>query len=300
MSLTAQLGYLGLEVSNLGAWRRFATEALGLEIGAPRADGAIPLRMDGHAHRFLLQEGPRDDMAFLGWEVPDAASLAAVRARLGAARVEHRAGSAEERAARGVADLIVFEDPNGIHSEVYHTPSMGKGEFRSAKAASGFLTGDMGMGHVFVYARDSARCEQFYREILGFRLTDYVDFARDGHSFHGVFLHVNPRHHSLAFAEANAKKRLNHFMLEVNELDDVGAALYRCQDLGVPLARSLGRHPNDRMVSFYGVTPSGFNFEIGWGGRQVDDRDWEVQTYHDASVWGHRSSMPMPAVPASA
>jgi len=40
MSLAAQLGYLGLEVSNLGAWRRFVSDALGLEMGAPRPDGA--------------------------------------------------------------------------------------------------------------------------------------------------------------------------------------------------------------------------------------------------------------------
>jgi 2,3-dihydroxybiphenyl 1,2-dioxygenase len=300
MSLTAQLGYLGLEVSDPGAWRRFANEALGLEIGDPRPDGALPFRMDDHAHRFLISEGPRDDVAFLGWEVPGPRELAAARDRLSASKVELRLGSAEERAARGVADLIVFEDPNGIRSEVYHGPLMGRGEFRSSKVASGFLTGRMGMGHVLVHVRDRHVTEQFYRETLAFGLTDYVDFERDGRAFHAVFLHVNPRHHSLAFAEVAAPKRLNHFMLEVNELDDVGAALYRCQDLGVPLARTLGRHENDRMVSFYGVTPSGFNFEIGWGARHVDDRIWEVRRYHAASEWGHRTVAPAQAPAASA
>jgi len=298
MSLTAQLGYLGFEVSNLAAWRRFAGEAVGLEIGSPRPDGSLPLRMDDHAHRFLLQEGPADDLAFIGWEVPNAGALAAARDRLSAARVATRAGTPEERAARGVADLIVFQDPNGIRSEIHHGPTMSSREFRSPKIRAGFLTDAMGMGHVLIHARDGAGSEQFYRDVLGFRLSDYVDFERDGRAFHGVFLHVNPRHHSLAFAEAQAPKRLNHFMLEVRELDDVGTALYRCQDLGVPLARTLGRHQNDRMVSFYGVTPSGFNFEIGWGARQIDDRDWEIRIYHDASDWGHRS--PPRTVPASA
>ena len=46
MSTAAQLGYLGLEVSDLGAWRGFATDLLGLGIGGPRSDGALPLRMD--------------------------------------------------------------------------------------------------------------------------------------------------------------------------------------------------------------------------------------------------------------
>jgi len=70
--------------------------------------------------------------------------------------------------------------------------------------------------------------------------------------------------------------------------------------MGVPLERTLGRHQNDRMVSFYGVTPSGFNFEIGWGARQIDDRDWEVRTYRDASDWGHRPAAAPRTAPASA
>lgn len=301
MSLTAQLGYLGLEVSDLGAWRRFAGEALGLELGAFRPDGALPLRMDDHAHRFLLREGPGDDVAFVGWDVNDAGALVAARERLAAAGVSARSGTAAEKAARGVADLVVFEDPNGIRSELHHGPEMARGGFRSDRIAGGFLTGPMGMGHVLVHARDNAQTERFYRDVLGFRLTDYVNFERDGRAFNAVFLHVNPRHHSLAFAEVPmAPKRLNHFMLETRELDDVGAALYRCQDLGIPLARSLGRHQNDRMVSFYGVTPSGFNFEIGWGARQVDDRDWEVRTYGAASDWGHRTAVAPRSMPAPA
>ena len=144
------------------------------------------------------------------------------------------------------------------------------------------------MGHVLVNARNSAETERFYREVLGFTLTDYVDTVVSGHSLHAVFLHVNPRHHSLAFAELPIPKRLHHVMLEVNSIDDVGAAFDRCQELGVPLQRTIGRHQNDRMVSFYGYTPSGFCFEVGWGARDVDDRSWEVKVYPGASEWGHR------------
>jgi len=36
------------------------------------------------------------------------------------------------------------------------------------------------------------------------------------------------------------------------------------------------------------VTPSGFNIEIGFGGKSIDDERWEVRTYDAASVWGHR------------
>jgi 2,3-dihydroxybiphenyl 1,2-dioxygenase len=292
VSIAAQLGYLGLEVSDLGAWSRFATDVLGLGIGARRPGGALPLRMDGHEHRFLLHEGPADDVAYIGWELADRAALEAICGRLDRARVPFRWGSPAEAAERGVQQLISFEDPNGIRIEMGHGPTMAASEFRSDKVPSGFRTGDQGMGHVLVNARDSAKTERFYREVLGFALSDYVDAEVMGHPLHAVFLHVNPRHHSLAFAELSLPKRLHHVMLEANSVDDVGAAFDRCQDLGVPLQRGIGRHQNDRMLSFYGYTPSGFCFEIGWGGRAIDDRAWEVRTYPGASEWGHRPLAP--------
>ena len=295
MHLSAQLGYLGLEVSDLAAWRRFASEVLGLDIGQARPDGALPLRMDGHSHRFLLHEGPADDLAYLGWEVPDQAALEEIRRRLHDAGIAVSDGTAAEAAARGVAALIRCRDPSGIRCELFHGPALGQGEFKSPKVASGYLTDAMGMGHVLLAVDDQAASEGFWREVLGFRLSDSIDTTFLGRPLQAVFLHVNPRHHSLAFAAMPAPKRLNHFMLEVNSIDDVGAAFYRCQDLGVPIALSLGRHPNDRMVSFYGVTPSGFLFEVGWGALQIDDATWDSSRIYDAvSEWGHRPMAPPP------
>jgi 2,3-dihydroxybiphenyl 1,2-dioxygenase len=288
MSTVAQLGYLGLEVSDIDAWRRFATELLGLAVGAPRPDGALPLRMDDHDGRILLHAGATDDVAFIGWEVTDGAALDATKDRLARAGVPFRAGSAAETAARGVRDMIVFEDPDGIRTEIHHGPGRGLHAFRSDRIASGFRTGGMGMGHVLVSVRDCAATERFYREVLGFRLSDYIDTEFMGKPLHAVFLHVNARHHSLAFASLGMPKRLHHLMLEANSIDDVGATFYRAQDLRVPIALTLGRHPNDGMISFYGVTPSGFLFELGVDGREVDDRTWEVKTYHAVSDWGHR------------
>jgi len=288
MGTAAQLGYLGIEVSDLDVWRRFASEVLGLAVGMARPDGALPLRMDGHAHRFLLHEGAKDDVAYIGWELPDRAALDELAGRLDRAGVSAYFGTATEIAARGVRDLLWFEDPNGIRVELAHGAEKSLEPFTSERMRSGFLTGDQGMGHVLVNARDSAETERFYREVLGFTLSDYVDTELSDHPLRAVFLHVNPRHHSLAFAELPIPKRLHHVMFQVNSIDDVGTAFDRCQELGVPLQRTIGRHQNDRMVSFYGYTPSGFCFEVGWGAREIDDRNWEVKVYPGASDWGHR------------
>ena len=69
---------------------------------------------------------------------------------------------------------------------------------------------------------------------------------------------------------------------------ELETAYDRCRDAGFPIANELGQHPNDLMFSFYAKTPSGFDVEIGSGGRKVDDATWEVQTYDRLSTWGHR------------
>ncbi|MNC29234.1 3-methylcatechol 2,3-dioxygenase [compost metagenome] len=105
-----------------------------------------------------------------------------------------------------------------------------------------------------------------------------------------TFFHTaSGRHHSIATAEnPMATKTLNHFMLQVEDLDDVGLAYDRTVKAGIPVALELGHHPNDRMFSFYARTPSGFNFEIGWGGVVIDENDWEVRSYSQMSDWGHK------------
>src|SRR5262249_43945078 len=109
-----------------------------------------------------------------------------------------------------------------------------------------------------------------------------------GFSLRITFLHANPRHHTVAFAQAPLPKRMHHFMLEVRAMDDVGTAYDRCLAAGVPIANGLGVHPTDRMFSFYARTPSGLDLGSGWGGRKTAAATGEPTTYDRTSVWGHR------------
>lgn len=101
-----------------------------------------------------------------------------------------------------------------------------------------------------------------------------------------AFFHCGPRHHSLAIVQVAAPKRLQHFMLQVCQLRDVGTTFDRCRDAAIPVTMDLGCHTNDQMVSVYARTPTGFHFEYGHGGLEIDDDVWKVQTYQAASTWG--------------
>lgn len=299
MASVTQLGYLGIGVSELARWEHFATEVLGLQVNGTDPDGSMFLRMDEYHHRFVLLPGGNDDVAFVGWEVRDQPALREVHNRLSAHGIEVAAGTAEEARARRVVELIKLKDPSGIPTEIYFGPLMNfERPFRSPRPLSGFVTGEQGMGHIVVRVDDSAKSLHFYRDLLGLRISDFIDMRshRSGQSLSLTFMHCNPRHHSIAFGVIPAKKRLMHFMLQTRSVDDVGSTYYLCQDRGIEISGTLGRHTNDHMLSFYLRSPSGFEVEYGWGARVVDDATWQVQKHEAPSIWGHRGSLaPMPA-----
>jgi 2,3-dihydroxybiphenyl 1,2-dioxygenase len=291
MASVTQFGYLGLSVSDINAWERFATQTLGLQISGRGDDGTLLLRNDEYHHRFLVHPTGKDDLAYIGWEVTGEHELREMTNQLKAAGVEVRKGTAEEARARGVVDLVMFKDPSGNPSEIFYGPLMAFNEpFQSPRPISGFVASTQGLGHMVVTMDDFEKSIQFYRDVLGMRISDFVEVERPpGNRFRLAFFHCNPRHHTIAFyAKPNPPKRLNHFMLQTNALDDVGATFYLCQDQGIPINRGIGRHTNDHMVSFYMVSPSGFEVEYGWGGRAVDDSTWQVQYHQSGSMWGHR------------
>jgi len=289
MGGVTSLGYLGLGVKNPEAWEKFATQILGLQSSGVADDGRLLLRMDENAYRFALHRDDADDIAYAGWEVADAAGLREVAERMRAIGVEAKPASAEEAAARRVTEMIRFTDPNGLTCEVFCGPSIQfENPFHSPRAIGGFVTGQQGVGHIVVAVPDIQKSLRFYCEGLGFRVSDTIDMKFGPMQVTMVFLHCNARHHTLALVPVPAPKKLHHFMLQLREIDDVGATMYLVQDQGIEIAASLGRHTNDHMLSFYMRTPSGFEIEYGWGGREVDDATWHVQKHHAPSIWGHR------------
>lgn len=286
MTSVAQLGYLGFEVSSPAAWDSFATEVLGLEHVGTDEDGTQSYRMDSYSRRIFVSPGPADDLGLIGWELADASALNAMSDRLRSFGIEVIEGTESEAAARRVRRLVKFLDPAGIPSELFYGPARTNEPFRSKVLLSGFNAEEHGLGHLVISARSQQESKDFYCNVLGLRLSDHIVADIHGYHVNLAFLHANARHHSIAFGDQQ-RKRIHHFMLEVQSMDDVGLAFDRTLRSGLRIMQTLGRHPNDRMFSFYAKTPSGFQFEFGWGARLVDDKSWVPDTYDRISEWGH-------------
>ncbi len=289
MASVRELGYLGIGVSDAGSWHDLATSIYGMQVVPGDAGSTSYLRLDKFHHRLELRAGGGDDLEFAGWEVADAAALDAIAAQLEQGGVSVKAGTRDEADQRRVVGLIKCVDPSGIATEVFYGRPVNPAPYQPTRPTTGFKTEGEGLGHVLVHVADLDASLHFYRDLLGFRISDFTDVQTPNGKLRLAFLHCNPRHHSIAFVEMpGAPKRLNHIMFEANALDDVGTGRDLCLARGVPIAIELGCHMNDRMVSFYMGSPSGFALEYGWGARSIDDATWQVEHYDAVdSIWGH-------------
>lgn len=283
------LGYAVIETEKFADWRRFGRDAVGMHLDDMLPD-TVRFRLDENECRVLLQRGPAEDVAALGWHVDDHASFDQICRRVAdhGVRVVH--GTDEEAAIRGVERFLRFPGPNGLSQEIYTTA-------RTAPLpldipGSGFVIGAGGMGHVAVTTKKPHELRGYFDRIFDARLSDYIDETINRVKFKIRFLRVNERHHSIAVAAVNAlpinpiRTRVQHINIQVATLDDMVASYQRVKQLGFHMALSVGQHTNDRELSFYAQTPSGFEWEVGWNPIVVDEATWKPTTYQGISIWG--------------
>ena len=278
------LGYVGVRAKDLGDWAGYGSGLLGLQ-RIDKTRSTLAFRMDDRKQRILVDADGGEGIGFFGWEVADAPALDALAARLDGAGVKVARGSRALADERHVQDLIVLNDPQGNLLEIFHGAETTAEPFKPGRSISGFRTGPLGLGHVVLNV-DSAetieRLTNFYRDMLGFRLTDYYS-----HPFTARFLHLNPRHHSLAFVQSG-KNAVHHLMMELFSFDDVGQGYDLALGEEGRVAVTLGRHTSDFITSFYSWTPSSFMVEYGWGARLIDVDTWQAYERKEGpSMWGH-------------
>ena len=285
------LGYLVIETEKFADWRRFGRDAIGMHY-----DDALPdvtrFRLDDHQCRFLLQRGPAEDVTTLGWQLDDHATFDEVLTRVTGHGVPVTDGTAEEAALRGVERLARFPGPNGLTQEVFVRAERTDAPLNMVNRG-GFVTGASGMGHVAVTTTRPHQVRGYFDTVFDARLSDFIDETISGLKFKIRFLRVNERHHSVAIAAVNRlplnpiRTRVQHLNIQVAELDDMTTSYQRVRDLGFDMALGVGQHTNDRELSYYAMTPSGFEWEVGWNPIVVDETTWEPTTHQGISIWGH-------------
>jgi 2,3-dihydroxybiphenyl 1,2-dioxygenase len=220
--------------------------------------------------------------------VRDQFALAAVGRAVEASGTAVKQLSQDDCDLRGVEAAITFDDPAGTPVEVFFAPILDHSPLITGLGQQ-FVTGDQGMGHVVLPTICPEETVAFYTEVLGFKPRGAMRLGGGRSQRRVRFLGINQRHHSLAIAPAphGEDPGLIHLMVEVDSLDAVGRALDNVNRMGFSISSTLGRHTNDKMVSFYVRAPGGWDIEYGCHGIRVDEAGYTAEEITADSYWGH-------------
>lgn len=272
-----RLGYVGLNAIDVGGWVDLFERTLGVGARTDKSEGeeVVLLELDDYVYRLALYASVHDSPRHLGWIVDEERELDRLSRRLEGAGYPVDEGSDEEARLRGADEVRWFIDSAGYRVELALGEAKdGRRPHRPAEATPGVT----GLGHLVLASPNLTELRELYESILEFKLTDYRAPGL-------YFLRCNATHHSIALAHAE-QPSIHHLEIEHGSLDDVGRAHDLAQKNGVPISISLGRHMNDKAISFYVRNPSGFHLEIGYGGIEVGD-DWMPHDFGVSDVWGH-------------
>ncbi len=285
MVQVTELGYMGIGVKDLEAWKHFAASILGLEVTDEGESDRCYLRMDYWHHRIVVHADSSDDLAYLGFRVAGAEEFLAMQHQLSTAEVPYRVGSADEAGERRVLAVLKLTDPAGNPIEIFHGPEVHHSKpFHPGRRMHGrFKTGPGGLGHCGIHEPDVAAAYRFYT-LLGMHGGVEYKIRMGDQVVTPTFLHCNERQHTLAFGAGETTRRINHFMLEVDNPDDVGLTYDMVCKEKLPIDITPGKHSNDHMFSFYFRNPSGWMVEYGWGGRPPTPQS----EYYVEDMYGHQ------------
>jgi extradiol dioxygenase len=273
----SKLGYVGLNVTDVAAWVDLFDGTLGVGNTREKAgsEEVVLLQLDEFKYRLALYQSAEDSPRHIGWIVDAPAELDRLTGRLTAAGFDVREATPDEAATRGAVGLRWFTDPVGFRVEL----ALGEKRTPHPRRPADATPGVTGLGHLVLPSPKLSELRDLYESVLEFRLTDY----RAPGLF---FFRCNNTHHSIALGTAETAS-LHHLEIEHGSIDDIGRAFDRAQANDVPVSISLGRHMNDKAISFYVKNPSGFHLEIGYGAIEVGD-DYVPHDFGTPSVWGHR------------
>lgn len=139
------------------------------------------------------------------------------------------------------------------------------------------------LAHIVVNTPDIDRTTNFYRDVLGFKISDWSEHVMS-------FLRCNPEHHSIAF-NAAPHSAYNHTSWTMGSIDALFRAQGRVRAFGSPLMWGTGRHGPGSQVFNYFIEPSGYVVELIADGVEIaDDAAWQPTVWERKpefmDLWG--------------
>jgi catechol 2,3-dioxygenase-like lactoylglutathione lyase family enzyme len=184
----------------------------------------------------------------------------------------------------GTPKLLSFQDPKGTSLELF-TDWQAVGREQSVGGI-----GPLKFGHLAFFVPDPRAMAEFYVDVLGFRVSDWIgDFF--------VFLRCNSDHHVVNFIAGN-NIGVHHYAFELRDFSHLQNAcdLFGQKDIPIlwgPVRLGPGhnvatfhRNPDGQMVEFYAELDQMKNEDLGY----FDPRPWHKDNPQRPKVWANHGA----------
>ena len=258
--LISEMGHVGIQITDVEASVRDATQLLGLRV-TERAGDAVYLAAGDVHHELVYRESDVNGVDSLGLVARDGDALRTVRRRV---EDENLEVLTDLPRTAGVEDGFSFVGPEGWVFEITI------GRQADVAAQKGF--GPDRYGHLNFHPRNTRSMMEFLRRVLDFRLSDVIgdDYA--------YFMRCNPDHHGIALLPG--KGTFHHHAWRTQSVADLAKLGDRLNKVGRDLIWGPVRHGAGHNIAAYYVEHSGAVVELYTDLEQIYDDNREP------IVWG--------------
>ncbi len=262
-----RLGHATFTTPDLEQQIAYWTEVIGLVVVARDKDSAILATRLGQESIALVRAPEKGELRSLAFQVKPGSDLGELAHRL------QKEGIASERRSGispGVRDAIVFRDPKGTLIEVYADY-----DFQADDGKEQGI-GPLKFGHVAYRVNDVQKITDFYCNVLGFKVSDWM-------GDHFSFLRCGVDHHTINFTRFETE-RLHHIAFELRDWGEIHNACDYLTKKKIQLVWGPLRHVVGHNIAAYHRNPDEIRVELYAEMDLMKDEElgyWEPRPWHE-------------------
>ena len=274
-----RVSHVALKTKDVERQVDFFTQMVGLGETERDSAGRVYLRCNSNHHSVVLIPSTETGIDHYALDVGGPAEFEAAAKALTNTGISYEIEQSDEP---GQATSLRLRDPDGFVVELI-------GEMAQVDANYGpRAVQPRKLGHITFRVGDCKRSAGFYSEVLGFRVSDWLDDKF-------VWMRCNPDHHGVAFSQADVVT-LHHFAFEVQDFSHLARQADHLAQNGYSLIYGPGRHGPGHNQFAYFRDPERNLVEYTCDVQQIwDDATYEPKVWSSKEQWSNLWGSPKPA-----
>jgi catechol-2,3-dioxygenase len=263
------VSHVALKTRDVEQQANFYNHIVGLGETERDSAGRVYLRCNANHHSVVLIPTTETGIDHYALDVGGPAELEAAAVALTRAGIPYETEGAVEL---GQGPALRLRDPDGYVVELVGGMSQVSPNYGSRAVQPRKL------GHVTLLVDDCKRSAEFYSEVLGFRVSDWVEDIF-------LWMRCNPDHHGLAFAKGSSGT-MHHFAFEVLDFSYLARQADHLMQHGYTLLYGPGRHGPGRNQFEYFRDPERNLVEFTCDVQQIwDDATYVPKVWSTQELW---------------